>query len=515
MDHSLAAKMLQHRSRQSPHHLKGFPFSPPVNYNIVTKLLLRSVAIDSPAQAYHRERTLYQSIVPNYTESHIKVPSGFLRKFSPDGNFLLGFSSDQKSVVVYSYQGAGSGQELYRKKNKQQPNKDQIKLDIFDRFFRANHVITIPHTSENLNRECSLFTEDGQFVIVGSSVAVQDDPYPSMYEMFTSNEAVSANGRFQLEDYTLYSVDMRAGVVADSRAFKCNKIYLSHNQAISLCGSTLAILSTQQQTVYLFGIQNGQFIHLNNIGRFCSPDDPVVYGSVRYCHPGTDEPVKPFHEVWYNSLKHRLLCWLLADAERSCTPDNNLPVLNFFYGMDVLNDLRLWKMQLLSRQRLLLKFASQDVVTLKSPDPMSQLALIAVYNIDTTEFEAVFENTDEQLLRVYEDHADAFRVPISHPLSADVSSVSNDKHARVLHMKFKQTITNARYGGRMEATRRLLGQLPTCSQCHSSSPYLDLALFSYDDKWVSALERPRNVADSPVRYKGSCDCGPTGQGGGL
>ena len=80
-----------------------------------------------------------------------------------------------------------------------------------------------------------------------------------------------------------------------------------------------------------------------------------------------------------------------------------------------------------------------------------------------------------------------------------MSSVSNDKYARALHMKFKQTITNARYGGRTEATRRLLGQLPTCSQCHSSSPYLDLALFSYDDKWVSSLERPKNVADNPVR----------------
>ena len=147
---------------------------------------------------------------------------------------------------------------------------------------------------------------------------------------------------------------------------------------------------------------------------------------------------------------------------------------------------------------MLLKFASEDVVTLKSMDPMSQPALTAVYNIHTTEFHSVFENTFDDLLRVYEDNADHFRVPISHPLSCDVSSVSNDRHARALYMKFKKTITN-RYG-RTEATRRLLGQLPTFSQCHSSSPYLDLALFNYNDKLVSALERPQPLVDNPVRF---------------
>ena len=494
MDLSPAAKMLRHRSRRHS-QLKGFPFSPPADQNIVTKLFLRSVAIDSPAQAYHRRRALYQSVVPNYTEPHVKVPSGFLRKFSPDGRLLLGFSSDQKSVIVYTYLGAGAGQDLYdgTKQSK------RINLDLFGRFFRLKHTVHIPRTNENLNRECSLFTEDCRYVIVGSSVAIQEDPFPPMSEMYTNNEALAANGRYQIEDYTLYCVDIQVGIVTDSQSFKCDKIYLSHNQAVSLCGSTLAVLSTQQQTIHLYSIVNGAFVHLNSIGRFCYPDDPAIYSRVTYYQHGTEKPVTPLQEKWYNSLKQRLLNWLQRDAENSCTSENRLPVMNFFYKIDLYSDLRIWKMQLLSNTQLLLKYASQDVVTLKAADPMSQPALIAIYNIETTHFEVVFENTSEELLKVYEDHADLFRVPVSHPLSADVSSVSNDKYARALHMKFKQTITNARYGGRTEATRRLLGQLPTCSQCHSSSPYLDLALFSYDDKWVSSLERPKNVADNPVR----------------
>ena len=37
-------------------------------------------------------------------------------------------------------------------------------------------------------------------------------------------------------------------------------------------------------------------------------------------------------------------------------------------------------------------------------------------------------------------------------------------NSRGLHQKFKQTFTSAKFGGRVEATRRLLEQLPVPSQ---------------------------------------------------
>lgn len=72
-------------------------------------------------------------------------------------------------------------------------------------------------------------------------------------------------------------------------------------------------------------------------------------------------------------------------------------------------------------------------------------------------------------------------------------------YGRLCWPRFKQTIVNARYGGQTEAVKRLLAQLPISSQSYSSSPYLDLALFSYDDKWVSVLERPKACGDYPIR----------------
>ena len=127
MEKMIAASLFYQRGPHLP-KLEG-PYHQVMDHNIVHRLMLRSISLPSPSQVYHRERSFYQSVVPNYTEPHVQVPSGYLRKFSPDGNFLLGFSSDQKSVVIYSYLGAGAGRDLYRGDSKQEP--DKIRLDIF------------------------------------------------------------------------------------------------------------------------------------------------------------------------------------------------------------------------------------------------------------------------------------------------------------------------------------------------------------------------------------------------
>ena len=64
---------------------------------------------------------------------------------------------------------------------------------------------------------------------------------------------------------------------------------------------------------------------------------------------------------------------------------------------------------------------------------------------------------------------------------------------------FSVFIYRCRYGGYTEAVKRILAQLPISAQSYSSSPYLDLTLFSYDDKWVSVMERPKTCDGYPIR----------------
>ena len=48
----------------------------------------------------------------------------------------------------------------------------------------------------------------------------------------------------------------------------------------------------------------------------------------------------------------------------------------------------------------------------------------------------------------------------------------------------------------------MLAQLPINAQSYSSSPYLDLSLFSYEEKWVSVMERPKVCGDHPIQFYG-------------
>ena len=498
-----AVMIHSHRDNVIEKLLGDYPSRKLPNQNIVSRLAQRECVIDSPAQFFHRQRSFYQCILPDYTESGIQTPPGYLRKFTPDGHQLLAFSSNQKSVVLYDYLGSSAGQVCYCNS----ASSEDLRNKLFEKFFRLRFSILVTPTNENLNRECSLFTDDGQFVIVGASCLVPDDPYPHMFDTFRNNESLSPNAHFPLEDYTLYLVDIKAGVVSDSRALKCDKIHLSHNQGLSLSDTTLAVLSLQHQTIHLFQVYSGLFIPMHEIGRFCHPDDALIFSEARLSQPEStvdcdenSESYHPFLERWFNSLKHRILCWLLRQADKTCTPTGKSSLTAFFQKYDYLTSLRLWKMQLLDNHHLLLKYATEEVITNKQNDPTSQPAFFAIYDIKSTEIVAVYENSSEELLRIYESHADSFRSPVCHPLAQHTSSVSNNLHARAFHMKFKQTITNAKFGGRTEATRRLLGQLPICSQSFSSSPYLDLGLFSYDDKWVSPLERPKQCGDTPVRW---------------
>lgn len=49
----------------------------------------------------------------------------------------------------------------------------------------------LPFMEQQLNRECSLFTEDGRYVIVGSAAHIPDDLRPHFYHIHSNNEAVT------------------------------------------------------------------------------------------------------------------------------------------------------------------------------------------------------------------------------------------------------------------------------------------------------------------------------------
>lgn len=299
-----------------------------------------------------------------------------------------------------------------------------------------------------------------------------------------------------LEDYSLHLVDLVRGKLCDTKHFKVDKIYLSHNQGIYLYKDMLAVLSVQHQTIHIFQILDGMLVEVRKIGRFCHEDDDYLLNSV-FTSPINS---RPFLEHSINSLKHRLLVFLFKRAKNiSDSTGDPLELRKFYKHFEMFKSLRMWKMQLLDEDHLLIKYAGEDVVTLRVAEPNSQSSFFVIYNMSESKILEVYENTSESLLQLFENFCDSFRNARLYSESQFTCSPSNNLHARLTQQRFKQTIVRAIYGGKTEATKRILAQLPISAQSYSSSPYLDLGLFSYDDKWVSVMERPKAYGEYPIR----------------
>ncbi len=308
----------------------------------------------------------------------------------------------------------------------------EIRRSMFETFFKLKFRISVAPQGEQLNRECSLFTEDYKYMKVGSATYIQEEyPRTGYFDTYRNNESVDPNERYPLEDYSIHLVDIQHGVLSDTKTFKTDKIFLSHNQGMYLYNNKLAILSIQHQTIHIFHVEDGHFWEVQTIGRFCHEDDELHFSQVRQFLT-----VRPREENFMNSLKHRLLTHLFRKAfDEAYNPAEgekaDMSKLSRYYQyFEQLRKLRIWKMQLLDEDHLLLKYSSEDVVTLKCSEPNSQHCLFVFYNIPSTEVLAVYENTTECLVDLFEGFADNFRNNFLTPDARYSSSPSNNIYSK-------------------------------------------------------------------------------------
>lgn len=239
--------------------------------------------------------------------------------------------------------------------------------------------------------------------------------------------------RSPLEDYSLHIIDLSEGRLCDSRHFKVDKIMLSHNQGLYLYNDKLAILSIQHQLIHIFQVVNGMFIEVRTIGRFCYEDDNFQLITVY----GTHSLQKAFKENIICSLKHRLLVYLYKQAMNLSIEMKNYYALRKFYqNFEQFKSLRMWKMQLLNEDHLLIKYTSEEVVTQKSIEPNNQISFFVVYNIAESLVIAVYENTSQQLLELFENFCDLFRNVKVHCDAQFTCSPSNNIHAKVIQQRY-------------------------------------------------------------------------------
>lgn len=118
--------------------------------NIVDRLRHREIwGARKPGTNAHVAHQFALSIFPNLSIPHVDKPRCFLRKFSPDGRYLIAFSEDQTSLEIYQYLGCAMAGDLIKRCNKEviieDPNsctrdEHNIRSQIFNRLFKVKFI---------------------------------------------------------------------------------------------------------------------------------------------------------------------------------------------------------------------------------------------------------------------------------------------------------------------------------------------------------------------------------------
>lgn len=455
------------------------------NQNVA--FLLRNREMNIPKPGVNYQRRFYTSVCPNFTFVDVKVGDLFLRSFSPNGRVLIAISDQQSAVEIYNFRGSDASSETLRTLCITD-NRNTVRQELFSKFFKLKHTITLCHNNEQLNRECSLFTDDNRYLIVCAERVIHETDIPQMSSWYQNNESITLTPYTLPIDYWIYSIDILRGIVVDIRHFNCDRICLAHNQGICLYNQTLAVLSIQHQTIHLFHVDdNGMMIKRQSIGRYLYDNDEIQLANF---HLQTNS------QPLLNGMKQRFMTFLYHKAMQSCREQTSLyPIRNYYRYYDFYRWLRMWRMQLLDENHLLIRYASEDIISMRL-DATSQTTFFVVYDIKDTKILQIYESTSNELLQLYEQHYDDFR---GSSVDKFTATLSNSIEARKNHDRFKQAIVNL---GPTELIKGILLQLPINAQSFNSSPYLDPELFSFDDKWISAYNRPRPCSNLPISFFG-------------
>lgn len=445
-----------------------------------------------------RCRPFFGNVTPNICLKDVNKPNVFFRKFSPDGKYLMAFGPSQSDLLVYEYRGTTHlGNFLTG------ATIEEVRQDIFDRIFRLKFVVHLTRDHHHLHRECSLFSDDDEYILVASSAVVSDEQIPQIPEMFPTGDTLS--DRYPVDDYCVYCVRLATGEVCDRIEIKRDRINFAHNQGVYLHGTYLAMMSLHHQVirVYMLNRATGKLTHYMNIGNYIGDVESEIEMNhtlrTLYHSEVVGPSVPAAADRMLNMIKHRFLTFLFRDAiERYHAGGDSFPIRNFYRHFDLLKSLNLWRMQLLDDRTFLIRWATEDVI-LRQVEPESENSFFMFYDFQSDEVLAVFENVSERLLYIYEQSSDFFRnVTQTKPLRFPCS-LSSAVNSSELHERMKSMIKGSRNVTSQDVARRFLSSLPINAQSFSTSPYLDTELFAYDMKYVSALERPKVAAQHPIK----------------
>ncbi|KAI1316166.1 acid phosphatase det1 [Mortierella claussenii] len=391
-------------------------------------------------------RRLYRSIHPNTTLHGVDCQFSNLKKFTPCGQYLIGMSKNQRAVHIYQFKGSEGP-----------PEERTIESLGFKDFFELKHETVVPKESELLSKDFCLVTANGRFDN-GKMIDLHrigwfnhdDDElvlarYRDFNEQYIAQQTIKSSSPYYHHGYSLKDEEM-----SDSRAKeRFDPFGVTPTQSVS----------TEFSDAIFHQVPSSSG---SNIGMTSRPSH-ISHSYVS--------------QIAYNSqsLYH-----------------------------DEFANLTMWRMQFLDESTLLIKFGKLECVVGRPPDSTYQTAFFVFYDIPSTEILAVYDNASEELMKLYESWADQFCATAYTTAGKNKrhysSTCANNIYAKDHLKKTQYGLRHARNGGTAQAIKRSLCVLPYSPQSLSDSPYLDQALFSYDEKVISPSDRQRLCQDFPIKF---------------
>ncbi|XP_055847793.1 DET1 homolog [Episyrphus balteatus] len=466
--------------------------------NLVHLLRDREIGIDRRYSVHRRklkdfDADFFKCITPNLTIANVEKHFNFIRKFTPDGKYLICFSRDQQSFESYKFLGTTRVCPLlYHWKTEYVPPDCNnglgglIRRNIFNELFRLHWSIQLSSTfMRPLYREFSIFTEDGKYIIIASHTPIAEEHLPSYYTMGSIN---CMHFEYDLFSYRFYLIRLRDGSVSDTMEFQYDFIKLSHNHGVSLKGNLMVVVSLLHQTINLVKLKDGKFIRLNTLGVYPHGTDECLCKHVpeyEKCCQTLDNGLSGFKQKIVIFLYNKVMSYPIEQRPE---------LLKMFYQrLYIYEAMQIYKLQFLDEDHLLIRYDLH-----KHPEVETAIAhkFFVLYNLPEDEIIKISAENAFDLLLYFVYCCDTFRDTRSLFTGRAPSSSSNNMQIRCA----QQRIIHSFPRGFFDAAYRLLPQIPLAVQSYSASPYLDLNLFHYDTQLVSALERPRYSNCEPINF---------------
>jgi de-etiolated-1 len=176
----------------------------------------------------------------------------------------------------------------------------------------------------------------------------------------------------------------------------------------------------------------------------------------------------------------------------------------------------MFKVMMLDSAHLFIKYAKVQQVVQRSTS-CTQVWYFAVYDIQQAKVLCFLPSTSTEVQDLFKRFADHFWCTSESAWGRFINTYSNNLQMRESLPPVESTSerdgpkmvgedgviepTNRRSASiHQQALQRVIVHLPMAPQSVSPSPYFDQGLFQYDDKLISALERPKPCADHPIKF---------------